>query len=295
MRSMLKSMFLIALAVIIFKTPTNAAPGVEDSPAGLKNQIEKILTAARDQNSKQFDILVSELQIPDDANWFKTTFGEDQGQKLGPTYKNSWVEFEGYLIESFQDLNGEKKPGVEVRSLPGKDEIASVRPGVEVRSLPGKDEIASVRPVIEDAIIPIQLYNVDVSTRHRGVSALPGVYVYVEGSFRVINWRTLRGLPNVKESRIRIGGDVAGPALVHSVAPEYPQVAKAQHIKGTVVLRVIIGYDGDVEEVQYVSGPTELLNSAEDAVRQWRYKPTLLSGDPVEVDTTISVVYRLGR
>ena len=277
MRAMLKSMVLIAIAVTIFNIPTNAAPGVKDSPAGLKNQIEQILTAARDQDSKKFDVLVSELQIPDDANWFKTTFGADQAQKLRPTYKNSWVEYEGYLIESFQDLKGEKKPGVEVRALPGKDEVASVR------------------PVIEDAMVPIKLYNVDVSTKHRGVSALPGVYVYVEGSFRVINWRTLRGLPNVKGARIRIGGNVAGRALLHSVAPEYTQVAKAQHIEGTVVLRVIIGYDGDVEEIHYVSGPTELLNSAEDAVRQWRYKPTLLSGDPVEVDTTISIVYRLDR
>ncbi len=277
MRAMLKSMVLIALAVTIFNIPANAAQGVEDSPAGLKNQIEQILTAARDQDSKKFDVLVSELQIPDDANWFKTTFGADQAQKLRPTYKNSWVEYEGYLIESFQDLKGEKKPGVEVRALPVKDEIANVR------------------PVIEDAMVPIQLYNVDVSTKHRGVSALPGVYVYVEGSFRVINWRTLRVLPNVKGPRIRIGGNVAVAGLIHRVAPEYPQVAIAQQIEGMVVLHVIIGYDGDVEEMHYVSGPTELLNSAEDAVRQWRYKPTLLSGDPVEVDTTISIVYRLDR
>lgn len=276
-RSMCKSMFLIALAVAILETPTNAAPGVKDSPAGLKNQIEQILTAARDQNSKQFDVLVSELQIPDDAQWFKSTFGEARGQKLGLAYKNSWGEFEGSLIGNFQDLKGEKKPGVEVRALPAKDEIASVR------------------PVIEDAIVPIQLYSVDVSTKHRGIWALPGVYVYVDGSFRVVNWRTLLGLPNVKGTRIRIGGNVAAAGLIHSVEPEYPQVAITQQIQGTVILHVIIGYDGNVEEVKYVSGPTELLNSAEDAVKQWRFKPTLLSGDPVEVDTTVSVVYRLGR
>jgi protein TonB len=75
----------------------------------------------------------------------------------------------------------------------------------------------------------------------------------------------------------------------------YPKEAKKKHITGAVLLHAIIGKDGTIENLEYVSGPSELTPSAMEAVKQWRYKPTLLNGDPVQVDTTISVVYALGN
>jgi TonB family protein len=99
--------------------------------------------------------------------------------------------------------------------------------------------------------------------------------------------------PKPKLKRIRVGGTVASANLIHQVAPVYPKDAKKQHISGTVLLHATIGHDGTVENLEYVSGPTELTTSAMQAVKQWRYKPALLNGDPVEVDTTISVVYTL--
>jgi TonB family protein len=97
-----------------------------------------------------------------------------------------------------------------------------------------------------------------------------------------------------KPKRIRVGGAVASANLVHQVAPVYPKDAKKNHITGTVLLHATIGHDGTVETLEYVSGPPELKPSAMEAVKQWRYKPTLLNGEPVEVDTTISVIYTLG-
>ena len=98
-----------------------------------------------------------------------------------------------------------------------------------------------------------------------------------------------------KPKRIRVGGAVASANLIHQVAPVYPKDAKKQRITGTVLLHATIGHDGTVENLEYVSGPPELTLSALEAVKQWRYKPTLLNGDPVQVDTTISVVYTLGN
>jgi periplasmic protein TonB len=100
--------------------------------------------------------------------------------------------------------------------------------------------------------------------------------------------------PKAALSRIRVGGNVEQAALIHQVLPQYPQIAKTAHISGTVILHAIIAKDGTVQELQYISGPPLLMRTAMDAVRQWRYKPTLLNGDPVEVDTTISVVFTLG-
>lgn len=94
--------------------------------------------------------------------------------------------------------------------------------------------------------------------------------------------------------RIRVGGNVAAAKLTRQVTPIYPEVAKMAHISGTVVLHCIVGKDGSVHQLESVSGPPLLLKSAMDAVRQWRYEPTFLKGEPVEVDTTVSVIFTLG-
>jgi len=82
---------------------------------------------------------------------------------------------------------------------------------------------------------------------------------------------------------------VSGPV------PKYPEEAKKERIQGTIVLDAIIGKDGRVEELTVASGPKELQQSALDAVRQWKYKPFLLNGDPIEVKTTINVIYSLSH
>lgn len=95
-------------------------------------------------------------------------------------------------------------------------------------------------------------------------------------------------------SRIRVGGNVQSAAILRKVDPIYPAIAKTAHVSGTVMLHAIIAKDGSIQELTYVSGPALLMKAAMDAVHEWRYKPTMLNGDPVEVDTTISVVFTLG-
>jgi protein TonB len=75
--------------------------------------------------------------------------------------------------------------------------------------------------------------------------------------------------------------------------PVYPPDAKKAKIQGTVVLQAVVGKDGDVKNLRVLSGPQELQQSALDAVRQWKYRPYLLNGDPVEVETTVNIVYSL--
>lgn len=95
-------------------------------------------------------------------------------------------------------------------------------------------------------------------------------------------------------TRVRIGGNVQARQLIHSVPPTYPPGALARHITGTVILHVILAVDGSVQNVDVVSGPDELRQAAVDAVKKWRYKPTLLNGKPIEVDTTIQVIFTTG-
>ena len=96
-------------------------------------------------------------------------------------------------------------------------------------------------------------------------------------------------------TRIKIGGTVTAAKIVDKVSPVYPPLAKQTRVQGTVRLHVIIAKDGSVQQLEVLSGHPLLVQSALDAVRQWRYRPTLLNGDPVEVDTTIDVIYSLNE
>jgi TonB family protein len=81
--------------------------------------------------------------------------------------------------------------------------------------------------------------------------------------------------------------------LIKKVNPIYPDDARAAYIQGTVVLRAEISKAGDITDLELVDGPIELAGSAVAAVRQWKYKPYLLLGQPVTVDTQIQVNYQL--
>jgi protein TonB len=81
--------------------------------------------------------------------------------------------------------------------------------------------------------------------------------------------------------------------LVHRVEPTYPPLAIQTHREGRVELRAIIATDGSIQSLQIVRGDLLFYQSAKDAVSQWRYKPTILNGQPVEIDTYITVVYTM--
>ena len=100
--------------------------------------------------------------------------------------------------------------------------------------------------------------------------------------------------PPATPNRIRVGGAVQAASLVNKVTPEYPPIAKTAHVSGTVTLHAIIAKDGSIEKLEFVSGPPLLMASAMSAVKEWKYRPTMLNGKPVEVDTTVQVVFSLG-
>lgn len=97
----------------------------------------------------------------------------------------------------------------------------------------------------------------------------------------------------VTPQRVRISQGVTKGLLIKRVEPTYPTLAKAARVQGDVVLTAIISTNGEIENLQLVSGHPMLVPSAIAAVKQWRYKPYLLNGQPVEVETTITVIFAL--
>ncbi len=96
----------------------------------------------------------------------------------------------------------------------------------------------------------------------------------------------------LKQGPIRVG-TIAGANLIHMVQPNYPPLAKASRISGTVEFTATISKDGSIENLQLVRGHPLLIKAAKEAVLQWRYRPTMLNGEPVEVITDIVVNFVL--
>lgn len=99
--------------------------------------------------------------------------------------------------------------------------------------------------------------------------------------------------PAPAPKRIRVPSQIAEANLVYDIAPKYPPEAGRARIEGAVVLLAVIGKDGSVEDVRVKTGLSVLAQAAIEAVKQWRYRPYLLNGEPVEVDSQITINFTL--
>ena len=94
---------------------------------------------------------------------------------------------------------------------------------------------------------------------------------------------------------VRIGGRVRAPRQIQRVEPKYPPLARQTHIQGTVVIEAVLDDSGNVVEMKIVSGHPLLVQSALDAVRQWKYEPTYLNDQPVAVQMYVNVNFTLSQ
>jgi protein TonB len=101
--------------------------------------------------------------------------------------------------------------------------------------------------------------------------------------------------PPQRKSPVLRSEVVMAAALIYKVQPQYPAIARAMHLAGTVYLRAIISTGGAIRQLEVISGNPILANPALQAVRQWRYQPTRLNGEPVEVETLITVNFILNQ
>jgi serine/threonine-protein kinase len=106
--------------------------------------------------------------------------------------------------------------------------------------------------------------------------------------------RTVPVNPPKLPQKVNISAGVAVGMLLEKTAPTYPPIAKAARVSGTVILQATISKTGTIENLRVVSGPPMLQQAALDAVKTWRYRPYLLFGEPVEVETTVNVIFTLG-
>lgn len=101
--------------------------------------------------------------------------------------------------------------------------------------------------------------------------------------------------PAAPKEPLRVGGLIRAPEKIRDVAPRYPAIAQSAGVEGLVILEAVIGENGSVQNVRVLRGKPLLDEAAADAVRQWRFTPTLLNGQPVPIVMTVTVSFTLNR
>lgn len=255
-------------------TPPNAAGQravYPESADGLKSLITDLLAAIKSGDTLKSSQLLASLDLPNHREWFLKSFGVTEAPHLEAKY----VELEG------------KAPDWLQKRLEGVSKHAETNVTVRVFQKPVDASLRFYKAVADAMVTDFPIYEAI------GGTDFLGDFVYVDGGFRYLDKQVLLALSHSPPMRIKMSGNVQVARLINRVQPVYPPRAKQDHIEGTVALSVVIRTDGTVGEISPISGPPDLVPSAIDAVKQWRYQPTFLNGSPVEVATRIEVPFSL--
>lgn len=256
---------------------SSGASAYPESPDGLTSFIEDMLDAMKSGRTDRTSSYFSNLAIPDHSSWFVKIFGPEEGGRLDARYGELLPQAPNKISQRLKYALDSRRTDVKVTVLQ-KPVDPSARLG---------------RVITEAMIQPVALYSASGTSPGEKYPAYLGDFVFVEGAFRYADTEVFQALSTAPPLRIRQGGNVTTASIVHKVAPNYPDEARLARTQGSVVLHVILGTDGAVKEVEPVSGDPVLSSAAIEAVKQWKYKPTLLNGQPVEVDTTITIEFHL--
>jgi len=156
-----------------------------------------------------------------------------------------------------------------------------------------------VLPLHDEPLPPAQFPSAGVGVPGGIQGGLPGVALdaVLQNMLRTTEPQppAPQGPKPVQHRQVRLGGQVIAAKLIYRPEPVYPELARMTRTQGDVEFEAIIGKDGSIEQLKVVRGHPLLVKAAFDAVRQWRYQPTLLNGEPVEVLTDITVTFKLGE
>jgi TonB family protein len=251
-----------------------SAGAYPESTDGLKKLVEDMFVAVKSKDDAKISSYMSELAIPEHGAWFVQIFGAAEGARLEAKYAELLPGEAKKIREAFEYALKGKRTDVTVKVL-GQGEVAG-----------------SGRAILDAMARPVSVYMVDGSSPKEKFAARIGDFVFVDGGFRYVDSEVWRALSTAPPMRIRMGGNYAKANLIHQVQPIYPAEAVAARLEGEVLVHIVLATDGTIKELNVVKGDPVLAKAAVDAVKQWRYKPTLLNGKAVEVDSTVSVVFQ---
>src|SRR5262245_44928632 len=289
--------FLSCVPAVQLGAQTSTPSPYRDSTSGLEKLFKDIMKAQKENNGAHAEELLDGVVLPNYDNWYRENFDEGAVDLARPIYERAAqavpAEMATFLLKAHQD---------------GFSDIQAVRFDREC------DDNASEQTfnVLDARRNDVPLY--ELRFLHGSQFRRLFAFVYVDGGFRFIVTPdfspTSAGFPKPKSqsgqvtptdktvqppARIRQGGAVQAAKLIHRVQPIYPEIAKQERLSGTVRLHALVGFDGNIRALRVLSGRCSLARASVDAVRLWRYQPTTLNGNPVEVDTTIDVIFSMNQ
>ncbi len=262
-----------------------AIPSYPDTPKGLEDLMKKMLKLEKKHDAAALDAYLHSLVLPNFDVWFRSTFGNEVGARIADSYPATRVRLLLNFPNTLSQLNAQRFSDPKAHIF--TDSCDPDASGDEYDVLASRTQ---EQP----------LYDVRLSSSSQ-TATLP-YFAYVNGAFRYLgNFHVDRQTadPPSAASGSKVSIPISAKAnvmtgrILKQVAPIYPQQAVAAHIQGKVVLHAIIGENGSVCNLRVIRGNPLLAASAMAAVRQWRYKPYSLNGQPVKVHTTIMVVFNL--
>jgi TonB family protein len=270
-------------------------PNYPDNTGGLERLGKDIETALRNGESGKAMSLAKSMVLDDPAAWYHSTFGNYSGAKEIAAYEDEKTQLPQGLLGFFK------------KSMQAGDTrvVATRYESTNCNDNAGEDTFALLQArKTNTAFYDLRLYQ---GTKYFRLWPI----VFQGGTFRLVGkpkpWNYFQSyggvtkyadVPNNDEnagSRILQGGNVAAAKLLHRVPPDYPGIARDTKVEGKVQLHALIGKDGGIEELLVQTGYCSLAQASLDAVRKWRYSPTLINGQAVEVDTTIDVIFQLRK
>jgi len=272
--------------------PAIAIPSYPDTARGLEKLLGEMMKLAKANDYQTLAGYTKSLALPNPDDWFKSVFGDERGPQYTAASASSRLGIERSIPPTLANLLKEKKTGIVARRFEGSCDNAAT---------------AKEYPLLLQRQSSAPMY--DARFSDGATEMIWQYFAYVDGGFRYVGnlsayppalpkkqsasagTQSTSGAPEIRTS---VAANVQAAKIIHQEVPKYRQEAKDAHIQGTVLIHAIIAKDGSIREAHVVEGVCLLAEPALDAVRKWRYSPTLLIGEPVEVDTTITVIFTLG-
>jgi TonB family protein len=268
-------------------SPAATIPSYTDTPRGLEKLLGAMMKLAKDGDQHTLAVYAQSLALPNPDAWFLSVFGSDLGPQYAAASEKQRSTVATLVPATLAALLKQRRTKIVARKFEGSCDPYA---------------IDKEYPLLLKRDHPVPLYDarfLDGSDK----ASMWFYFAYVDGGFRYVGNLPAQvgpapgkhAPPPALPGRILVGGNVQALKILHQKIPEYPEKAKRAHIQGNVVIHAIIAKDGQIGHMELISGVCLLSEAALAAVKHWIYKPTLLNGEPVEVDSTITVIFSLGR
>lgn len=256
---------------------TTAFPEYPDTAEGLENLMNEMLRLERSGDQKTLAVYAKSLELPDGNTWYSRVFGADAGPQ--------------FAEQTAPMRNNTENEAVNMIGTMQREGLVNMK-AVKFTASCNDDATAEEYPVLILRQHQETLY--DVRFRDSSRQTIWGFFAYADGGFHYAampqRMKLRDALGPSAPGRLKVDANVQAGKLIHRVPPDFSRLKNLSNAPHNVVLSAIIGKDGSVRDVSLLEGTCGPSEAVIRAFRQWRYSPTLVNGEPVEVYTTITVV-----